>query len=229
MTFLQADARSLADVLADAGFDLLVQDFILNCAPPSDAAALFCEAARVLRPGGLALLSFTDNTGLRDRPILTAEEIAARWGLAWDPACGALSELPARLGDPVGITASNHRLSSEAKVIPTEAVIPMGTLEPRRPAFAREGLIGRVVAGAAAGHCTYITAPDGRFEFFVAAEETFAALEAAGLQPVLAVQGTTRDYNGLACTRHRCLVRRGGPVGPGADLAPVSMQAEAFR
>jgi hypothetical protein len=156
------------------------------------------EAARVLRPGGLALLSFTDNTGLRDRPVLTAEEIGVRWRLAWDPACGTLSQLPAR---PV----------------------------PCQPAVAREELIGRVVAGAGAGHCTYITAPDGRFEFFVPAEETFAALEAVGLQPILAAQGTARDYNGLACTRHRCLARRCAAVDLGQTFAHGSMTAEAFR
>ena len=183
MTFQQADARCLGHVLGDGAFDLLVQDFLLNCAAPADAAALLSEAARLLRPGGLALLSFTDNTGLRDRPALTAEEIAARWRLVWDPACGTLSELPAR---PV----------------------------PFQPAVAREGLIGRVVVGAAAGHCTCITAPDGRFEFFVPAEETFAALEAAGLELILAAQGTARDYNGLLCTRHRCLVRRRAPRRP---------------
>ncbi len=184
MVFLQADARSLADVLGDAVFDLLVQDFILNCAPPPDAAALLSEAARVLRPGGLALISFTDNTGLRDRPVLTAEEIGTRWRLAWDPACGTMSGLQAR---PV----------------------------PHQPAVARAGLIGRVVAGAGAGHCTYITAPDGRFEFFVPAEETFAALEAVGLQPILAAQGTVRDYNGLPCTRRRPRPRFRSPVDGG--------------
>jgi SAM-dependent methyltransferase len=198
MDFLQADARCLADVLGDAVFDLLVQDFILNCAPPCDARAILAEAARLLRPGGLALLSFTDNTGLQDRPVLTAEEIGVRWRLAWDPACGTLSELPPR---------------------------PM----PHQPAVAREGLIGRVVAGAAAGHCTYITAPDGRFEFLVPAEETFATLGAVGLQPILAAHGTTRDYNGLACTRHRCLIRRCASVGVDQNLAQGLRPAEAFR
>jgi hypothetical protein len=44
--------------------DLLLQDSLLNCAPHCLHQAIMAEAARVLRPGGLAMINFTDSGGL---------------------------------------------------------------------------------------------------------------------------------------------------------------------
>ena len=95
LRFIQADACDLSAHLAPASIDLLVQDFLLNCLPPVNAPRLLAEAARLLRPGGLAIISFTDDTGARQRPHFTPGELSSRWGLEWSPSATHLRDLNA--------------------------------------------------------------------------------------------------------------------------------------
>lgn len=64
--FQVADASALG-MIEEASVDLLVQDSLLNCAPHCLHDAIMREAARVLRPGGLGFINFTDHTGLAER------------------------------------------------------------------------------------------------------------------------------------------------------------------
>ena len=95
LRFIRADACDLSPHLADASVDVLVQDFLLNCVPLARAPRLLAEAARVLEPGGVAILSFTDDTGARRCPRFTSDELASRWGLGWAPDAVHLRDLGA--------------------------------------------------------------------------------------------------------------------------------------
>lgn len=81
--FLQGDACDLSALIADAVFDIVIQDFTLNCLPPVLAPKLSREARRVLKADGFAMVSFTDATGLRERPVLPATNALLRHGVEW--------------------------------------------------------------------------------------------------------------------------------------------------
>ena len=57
--FVHADACDLGDQFGDRKFDIIVQDFVLNCIAPTAAPALLSEAKRHLKPGGICLISFS--------------------------------------------------------------------------------------------------------------------------------------------------------------------------
>lgn len=83
--FEVADASYL-EGFESGSIDFLLQDFLLNCAPHCLHEAILSEAVRVLRPGGLALINFTDDAGLLHKPT-----IYHPWPL--EPAYGA-TDLP---------------------------------------------------------------------------------------------------------------------------------------
>jgi SAM-dependent methyltransferase len=58
--FHRADAADLSQFFADASFDLVLQDHLLNCAPVGTYQPILGELRRILHPGGLALLHYTD-------------------------------------------------------------------------------------------------------------------------------------------------------------------------
>ncbi|PIL21992.1 hypothetical protein P775_01460 [Puniceibacterium antarcticum] len=57
--FIQADACAIGDRLAGRKFDLIVQDFVLNCMPPVYIPALLQEARRHIKQQGICLISFS--------------------------------------------------------------------------------------------------------------------------------------------------------------------------
>jgi SAM-dependent methyltransferase len=172
MRFVRADARDLSARFPPDSFDLVVQDFLLNCAPPSHAPALLTAARHVLPRGGLLLLSVTDSTGLRDKPNLSAAEFERHHHVPWDPTARDLATL-----------------------LPEQV----------RRAAALPALAGRAVMGPGDQQGTLITAPHGRFEFFVPIAETMAQLAQAGFEVLGRGQEQGRDDNDLHCTRWRCL------------------------
>lgn len=78
-----ADACNLAEQFPTASQDVAFQDFLLNCAPPGDHAAILREAARVLRPGGFLIVSFTDWDCLAERPTRTVTELEQEFLVCW--------------------------------------------------------------------------------------------------------------------------------------------------
>lgn len=64
--FEVADASALG-ATPSGSVDVLLQDSLLNCAPHCLHDAILREAARVLRPGGVAFINFTDHRGLANR------------------------------------------------------------------------------------------------------------------------------------------------------------------
>lgn len=59
--FHVADAANLRELFADDSFDLIVQDFLLNCAPVSEYDNILSEMARVVRRSGLVLFNYADS------------------------------------------------------------------------------------------------------------------------------------------------------------------------
>jgi len=90
--FLQGDACDLSARIADALFNIVIQDFTLNCLPPMMAPDLLREARRVLKADGFAMISFTDATGLCERPLLTASDAMKRHGVEWTPTMRGLMD-----------------------------------------------------------------------------------------------------------------------------------------
>jgi SAM-dependent methyltransferase len=78
-----ADACNLADQFPTASQDMALQDYLLNCAPPVDHGQIMAEAARVLRPGGFLILSFTDWDCLAGRPTRTTANLEREFPLRW--------------------------------------------------------------------------------------------------------------------------------------------------
>lgn len=59
LNFIRANAANLIDVFEAGKFDLVVQDFLLNCAPVALHGYILTELSRVMSDRGVALLSFT--------------------------------------------------------------------------------------------------------------------------------------------------------------------------
>ncbi len=76
--FHRADAADLSGIFADASFDLVLQDHLLNCAPIRAYRPILAELARILRRGGLALLHYTDPS---EFPSAEGEALRDRLGL----------------------------------------------------------------------------------------------------------------------------------------------------
>lgn len=91
--FRVADASDLSAHFADRSVDVVVQDFLLNCAPATLHAPILREVARILSARGLALISFTDRSGVRARPTLDVAEFEERFGRPWQPEAYNLSDL----------------------------------------------------------------------------------------------------------------------------------------
>ena len=112
--YAQADAGDLSGLFADGSVDLLLQDHLLNCAPIAAYDRVIGEMARVLRPGGLAMLNYTD-------PSLFPEP--SGHGLAgWSGAGQTMLGLPL------------ERLSPAERLVPVpdgvmSVTLPFGNLE----------------------------------------------------------------------------------------------------
>ena len=82
--------------------------------------------------------------------------------------------------------------------------------DPGRRAELLDELAGSVVVDRRRIRHTFITRPDGRFEFFVPFSTTERQLTEAGFELLVIARETGRDDNGLDCVRHRTIVRRRG-------------------
>ncbi len=89
--FLQIDACAPGDSLAGRSFDLIVQDFVLNCMPPAQWPALLRSTRALLAQDGLALISLSTDarpTGAPAQPLRQAlpdwpdDETRPVWSIA---------------------------------------------------------------------------------------------------------------------------------------------------
>ena len=81
--FRVADASDLRSHHAAGTVDVVVQDFLLNCAPPALHAPILREVARILSADGVAFISFSDRSGVSTRPTMDAAGFQRRFGVPW--------------------------------------------------------------------------------------------------------------------------------------------------
>jgi len=62
---------------------VVVQDFLLNCAPAALHVPILREVARILSATGVALISFSDRSGVSHCPTMDAAEFQRRFGPPW--------------------------------------------------------------------------------------------------------------------------------------------------
>lgn len=91
--FTVADAADLRDLIDDEQIDLLVQDGLLNCAPPELHRAILSEAVRVLRPHGLLIANYTDNHLIQELEVVESEELEEAHGFVMDWQAYSLRDL----------------------------------------------------------------------------------------------------------------------------------------
>lgn len=92
LRFIRGDACDIPG-LETGCFDVIVQDFLLNCLPPADAGRLVQETSRLLAANGIVITSLTDDDCLEGLPELSPEEFAARTGTVWSASARWLGDL----------------------------------------------------------------------------------------------------------------------------------------
>lgn len=129
--FRIADAAALRRSHPDASVDVVFQDFLLNCAPPTLHDLILREAVRILAPGGLALIGFSDRTSLAGRPALTPAQFRDRYGADWrDDAYDLGDILPGASTEPdAGPGVEGLIVEDQATLTSTVAVPPAGRFE----------------------------------------------------------------------------------------------------
>jgi len=88
-----ADAAHLDHLYRDGAVDLVVQDFLLNCIPASRHEPLLKEVSRILKPGGLGIVSFTSSEALELSSALSTVQLQTDHNLIWDSQAYDLAEM----------------------------------------------------------------------------------------------------------------------------------------
>ncbi len=132
--FHHADACDLSGLFADGSFDLVLQDHLLNCAPVVAYPAILAELKRILRPGGMVLLHYTDPG---DFPPAEGDALRDRLGLAGGVHSLGLS--PGERETLAGLPPARRLVATgEGFVMVT---LPLGNLEHFVPFETLEGLL----------------------------------------------------------------------------------------
>ncbi|QPN65883.1 class I SAM-dependent methyltransferase [Synechococcus sp. CBW1006] len=94
MDFIQHDACALESILDERRFDLVIQDFTLNCMPPSQAPSLLRAAHALLGAKGICLISVScDATNNRSAPLESLSTALTRWPNRWSDSTWGLSDM----------------------------------------------------------------------------------------------------------------------------------------
>jgi hypothetical protein len=135
--FHRADAADLSRVFADASFDLVLQDHLLNCAPVPTYRPILAELARILHPGGLALLHYTDPS---EFPPAHGKDLHARLGMDGNVHHVQLSAAECEALIPLGPARRLVAIGDGVVMV----TLPSGNLEHFIPFEAFEALLGAV-------------------------------------------------------------------------------------
>jgi len=90
--FIRGDACDMRSFESGC-FDIVVQDFLLNCLPAEDAGRLVHETSRLLAPNGVVILNVTDDDCLQGLPEFLADEFTVLTGAVWHPSARWLGDL----------------------------------------------------------------------------------------------------------------------------------------
>ena len=91
--FRIADATRMPLDFGAGTFDLILQDFLLNCIPSSQSADLLTETARMLAPQGLALVHFSELLDAKAMPTCELEALPETYGVQWNDAAYQVADL----------------------------------------------------------------------------------------------------------------------------------------
>jgi hypothetical protein len=125
----QADAADLTQIFAGDSIDFLLHDHLMNCAPVGQYAPIMSEITRILRPGGLAMVNYTDPSEFpapRGEPLrqwLGAEAAYYRFGTAEavrQAALEHLSDAERLIATPEGFIAVTLPFGNLEHFIPFE-------------------------------------------------------------------------------------------------------------
>lgn len=178
INFYQRCASDLEGVAQSQSFDVVVQDFLLNCIPPSEIAKVLSESFRVLKSTGYLILSITDSSGLKNRPFITPENLNRDYGLIWKNTAKHL-----------------RQVQNENKNDPTLS----GTHF--------EKILNTIILDPNTDQYTFISPPYGRFEFFISWKQTLKHLFEANFTILLDHEDWGKDDQGLDCCRHRLIAK----------------------
>jgi len=93
MCYHIADAAHLDQLYNDGAVDLVVQDFLLNCIPASRHEPVLKEVSRILKPGGLGIISFTSSEALDLSSALTTAQLQTDHNFTWNSQAYDLAEM----------------------------------------------------------------------------------------------------------------------------------------
>jgi SAM-dependent methyltransferase len=93
MTYHIADAAHLESLYGDGAIDLVVQDFLLNCIPAARHEPLLKEVGRVLKPGGIGIISFTSSESLNLYSAISTAQLRKDRNVAWNTQAYDLDEM----------------------------------------------------------------------------------------------------------------------------------------
>jgi hypothetical protein len=93
MDFLQLDACTAGDTLGGRRFDLIVQDFVLNCMPPAHAPAMLRSTRALLEPKGLALISLSTDAQPTGSPAQPIAQTLSHWADRWTNSVWSISDM----------------------------------------------------------------------------------------------------------------------------------------
>jgi SAM-dependent methyltransferase len=102
INFYQGCAGDLQEIAQSQSFDVVVQDFLLNCIPPSEIGRVLSEAFRVLKPTGYLILSITDSSGFKNHSFITPENLNSGYGLIWKNTATHLRQIQNENGSTLG-------------------------------------------------------------------------------------------------------------------------------
>jgi SAM-dependent methyltransferase len=145
-TYRIADASNLRGIYPDGSVDVVVQDFLLNCAPEPLHEPILREAARILSPGGFALISFSDAASVAGREGINEAAFHDRFGAPWNCEAYDLGDMfPPRAAQQPDFAALEGMVVADPSTGTSTVVVGRnGRLEFYRDEAAIFGLFARV-------------------------------------------------------------------------------------
>ncbi|MEQ9260145.1 MAG: hypothetical protein RIG84_13745 [Roseovarius sp.] len=91
--FLQLDASTAAETLRGRHFDLIVQDFLLNCLPPVLAPAVLHSVRELIAPQGIALISMSTDAHPSNGAAEPVASALSCWPDRWSSTAWSVADL----------------------------------------------------------------------------------------------------------------------------------------
>jgi len=178
--FFVGDATNLNGTYRDGSVDVVAQDFLLNCAPYTTHLPIMQEVSRILNPGGVGIICFTDHQCILGTEQITQQQAQRELGVTINPDAFCIRDLlPPERADDAGLYKA-----------------------------ATDALTGRVLVNGSADKYTFVTEAGGNFEFFRPFSCFEDTVEKAGLRIAGMETSSGTDRNGITCVRYRTVLKK---------------------